>query len=298
MSRCIVRKPGWLRQAGWGILALWLESFVAWAGATNAAVCQEPKPLSVSWQDNILRIKGETIPGGEIEIWYLEAYCRANSHRVDWRDTVVPHRTRLMEAKEDGSRLVLQCRVEDGLVVDHVITASADEIDFDITATNPTNKRSEVHWAQPCVRVGGFTGTGPNETDDAYAYIKKSFVFLDGELQTMPTQDWASQARYTPGQVWAAPGVPASDVNPRPLNPHRPSLGLIGCVSGDGSKIFAIAFEPYQELFQGVIRCLHSDFRLGGLAPGEVKKVRGKIYIVPNDPKALVDRYEEDFSEE
>ena len=64
-----------------------------------------------------------------------------------------------------------------------------------------------------------------------------------------------------------------------------PSNGLIGCYSADGSMIFATAFEPYQELFQGVIRCLHSDFRLGGLKPGERLEIRGKIYIVKNDEK-------------
>jgi hypothetical protein len=76
------------------------------------------------------------------------------------------------------------------------------------------------------------------------------------------------------------------------------SNGLIGAFSGDESMIFATAWEPYQELFQGVARCLHSDFRLGGLEPGETKTIHGKIYIVPADVPALLDRYEEDFPEQ
>jgi hypothetical protein len=72
---------------------------------------------------------------------------------------------------------------------------------------------------------------------------------------------------------------------------------LIGCFSADEKLIFATAWEPYQELFQGVGRCLHSDFRLGGLQPGETKSIRGKIYIVPNDVSALLKRYEKDFPE-
>src|SRR6185436_13241956 len=88
-----------------------------------------------------------------------------------------------------------------------------------------------------------------------------------------------------------------TDVNPRPLSSLVPSNGLIGCFSGDDKLIFATAWEPYQELFQGVGRCLHSDFRLGGLQPGETKKVRGKIYIVPNDVPALLKRYQKDFPE-
>src|SRR4051794_12675701 len=113
----------------------------------------------------------------------------------------------------------------------------------------------------------------------------------------MPTPQWAKEALYTPGQVWCPAHVDRNDVNPRPLSPLVPSNGLIGCFSADGSKVLATAWEPYQELFQGVIVCLHSDFRIGGLAPGESKQIRGKIYIVPGDVDALVKRYEADFPE-
>ena len=60
----------------------------------------------------------------------------------------------------------------------------------------------------------------------------------------------------------------------------------------------AVAWEPYQEIFQGVIACIHNDFRLGGLAPGETKKIRGKLYIVPADVQQLVARFERDFPEQ
>jgi len=84
-------------------------------------------------------------------------------------------------------------------------------------------------------------------------------------------------------------------VNPRPLNPHTPSNGLIGCFSSDEKQILAMAWKPYQELFQGIITCLHSDFRIGGLKPGETKEIRGKVYIVPADVPALLKRYEQDL---
>ncbi len=74
-----------------------------------------------------------------------------------------------------------------------------------------------------------------------------------------------------------------------------PGNGLIGCFSGDEKLIFATAWEPYQELFQGIARCLHSDFRLGGLGPLETRYIRGKIYLVPNDVARLLKRYEKDF---
>ena len=74
--------------------------------------------------------------------------------------------------------------------------------------------------------------------------------------------------------------------------------GLIGCFSADGQTILATAWEPYHELFQGVIQCIHSDFRIGGLMPGERVEIRGKLYLVPGDVGALIERYEADFPEQ
>jgi hypothetical protein len=255
--------------------------------------------LTLTRENNWLLINGPMIPGGSIRINYLEAYCRANSTDADWvKHTVIHHTNTLLSMSPDRKVLRLRDRLADGLVVEHTITAGTDEVDFQLTAHNPATKASEAHWAQPCVRLGDFTGFGPSETKDDYAYLPKCFVFLDGKLERMPTRDWATQARYIPGQVWCPKSVPRTDVNPRPLSPLVPSNGLIGCFSGDEKLIWATAWEPYQELFQGVGRCLHSDFRLGGLGPGETKNIRGKIYIVPNDVTALLKRYKKDFSEQ
>ena len=76
-----------------------------------------------------------------------------------------------------------------------------------------------------------------------------------------------------------------------------PSNGLIDCISADEKKLLATAFEPYQELFQGVITCVHSDFRIGGLKPGETKKLRGALYLMEADVQALLARYRTDFPE-
>ena len=258
-----------------------------------------PSSLRLSWEKNFLTIRGEHLPGREMKVQYLEAYCRPNSQTADWvKHTVVGHQTVLVSSSPDQRQLKLRCTLSDGVVVDHVITARADEVDFRIVARNPTAARSEAHWAQPCIRVGEFTGTADPKNPRTYEYVKKSFIFLDGKPAMMPTKDWATEARYVPGQVWAAPGVPRVDVNPRPLNLNTPGNGLIGCFSADDRTIFATAFEPYQELFQGVATCLHSDFRLGGLKPGETKKVHGKIYFVPNDVPKLLRRYTKDFPEQ
>src|SRR5262249_42656426 len=124
------------------------------------------------------------------------------------------------------------------------------------------------------------------------------FIYRDGRPARLPTTPWARSALYTPGQVWCPEGVDRDDVNPRPLSSIVPSHGLIGCVSADGQEMMATAWEPYQEVFQGVIVCLHSDFRIGGLKPGQSKTIRGKIYLMPADFPALEARYRKDFPEQ
>ena len=279
-----------------------LSGVCGWIAAvallTSAHAADAPAPLTLTRDHNFLIIHGPQLPGGEIPIDYLEAYCRAGSTDADWMThTVIKHTSELLSKNDAGTELQQRDTLADGVIVEHTITTRADEVDFRIVAHNPTATASEAHWAQPCVRLSKFTGFDEKTAGKAEDYLPKSFIFLDGKLTRMPTPQWATQARYIPGQVWCPANVPRTDVNPRPLNPLVPSNGLIGCFSSDDKMIFAMAFEPYQELFQGVKRCLHSDFRIGGLAPGETKRIRGKIYLVPNDVPALLARYARDFPE-
>lgn len=266
------------------------------AAPVHGADGRQDPHLTISWSDNMLTIRGPHVPGGEIKVWYLEAYCRPGSTDRDWQETVIGHTTRLVDASDDGRRIRLQCTLKDGVVVDHILTAGRDEVDFRLTAHNPTEQPSQAHWAQPCVRVDKFVGV-PVNAQGKQDYLAKSFIFVDGRLARFPTEPWATVARYTPGQVWCPAHVDRNDVNPRPLSTIVPSNGLIGCFSADERKILATAWEPYQELFQGVIVCLHSDFRIGGLLPGQTKHIRGKLYVVDADVPALVQRYERDFPE-
>lgn len=273
-------------------------SLLLLAACSRLFAADSPLPLTLAREANWLLVRGAQIPGGEMRTNYLEAYCRAGSTDADWgQHTVIAHTSELVSLSADATVLRLRDTLADGVVVEHTITAGTDEVDFQIVARNPTDKTSEAHWAQPCVRLSGFTGFDEKTAGNAMDYLPKCFVFLDGKLTRMPTPDWSASARYTPGQVWCPKHVPRTDVNPRPLNQRVPSNGLIGCFSADGKVIYGCAWEPYQELFQGVARCLHSDFRIGGLAPGETKKIRGKMYLVPANVDALLARYARDFPE-
>jgi hypothetical protein len=270
--------------------------------AASAARGDDPEArLTIRWKDSYLTIAGKDVPGGDVQVLYLEAYCRAGSTDRDWGETVIGHKTELVSAEPADAPRVIRLRdtLRDGVTVEHTITAGVDEVDFRLAAHNPTKAASEAHWAQPCIRLDKFTGTDPTKARELYPpYVRNCFLFVDGKLTRLPTEPWAREARYTPGQVYAAPGVDRNDVNPRPLSKLVPSSGLCGCFSADGKRVLAVAWEPYQEIFQGVITCLHSDFRLGGLAAGETKQVRGKIYITDADVDALVRRYERDFPEQ
>ena len=269
-----------------------LLTLLVFASLSTAAA---DAPLTISWKDDWLTISGKAVGPAGIRVHYLEAYCRAVSTNRKWDQTVIKHKAQLLQSSEDRRHITIEDTLADGVVVWHQIDAGADEIKFDLVAKNPTARDSEAAWAQPCVRVGPFTG---NKDRAGEEYLPKCFIFLDGKMAMMPTPHWAKEALYTPGQVWCPKGVSREDVNPRPLSSDVPSNGLIGCYSADGKTIFATAWEPYQELFQGVASCLHSDFRIGGLKAGEEKHIRGKIYIRSADLDVLLAHYWADFPEQ
>lgn len=287
-------------------LCFWLVSVAA---VGSAAVGDPPTDLHVEWLghdasrsaglNDILTIRGKHLPGGELQIQYLEAYCRDGSRNLEWDDTKIGHVTELVESNKDGRRLRLKCSLKDGVTVTHLIQVVDDGVEFHLEAYNPTDRVSSAHWAQPCIRVGNFTGAGAEDAQSVQPkYIHKCFLFLDGRLTRMPTTPWVTESRRTPGQVWVPKGVNRNDVNARPLNDRVPSNGLIGCFSADENVLMATAWQPYQELFQGVMGCIHSDFRIGGLQPGERKKIHGKIYLMENDVAKLLEHYQRDFPEQ
>ena len=276
-----------------------LFAFACLIPAPASAAEKNSPGLTATWSKNYLTIKGLGLPEEGIRTNYIEAFCRPGSTDRDWGKTVISHRTQLVSVSDDGRTIKLRSELADGVIVSHVITVGRDELDFRLVASNPTKKDSLVDWAQPCTRVGKFTGAGSADARVLQPkYIRKCFIYLDGKLTRLPTEPWADKARYIPGQVYVPQGVDRNDVNPRPLSTLVPSSGLTGCYSADEKLMLGIAWEPYQEIFQGVIACMHSDFRIGGLKAGETKKIHGKMYVVPADAEKLRKRYEKDFPEQ
>ncbi|MCA9410905.1 MAG: hypothetical protein KC944_06825 [Candidatus Omnitrophica bacterium] len=268
--------------------SLWLISLFALL-QSQSANGQQVRPLELTWEDNLLRIHADYLPGGSVEVWYLEAFCRKGATDRKWSETTIPHLTRLISTAPDRSRLELETIIEPGVVARHGIQSGTDEVAFQIELTNPTDSPADIQWAQPCIRVGRFTGFGQDD------YWKRCFVFLKGELNFLNQIPRTQEALYHGGQVYVPRGVERGDVNPRPISEFQPDPPIMGCVSHDDHWILGAAWDSTQELFQGVIVCLHSDFRIGGLQPGEKKTLKGRIYLLPNDPARLLQRWKNDF---
>jgi hypothetical protein len=245
--------------------------------------------LHIQWKNNMLSISSDLLPGKQMEILYIEAFCRTGSTRRKWEETTIPHTTALISNSTDRNNIQLKTIVHPSVEVIHNITAGKDEITFDLTLTNHGSESVDIDWFQPCIRVDRFTGRNQN------TYLSRSFIFTSQGITTLDKTRRTEEALYKGGQVYVPSGIDLKNVNPRPISADQPVNGLIGCFSDDGKYLMATAWSDYQELFQGIFTCLHSDPRIGGLKAGEVKKLRGKIYIIKNDTEELMRRYRSDF---
>jgi hypothetical protein len=245
--------------------------------------------LRISWTNNLLTVSAPNLPGGKMDIWYLEAFCRKGAHNQDWGKTTIPHKTTLLEADPDGKQLKLRTTIGDVEMM-HVLRAEADNIDIHYLLVNNGAEPSPIEWFQPaCIRVDKFTGCQQSN------YTAKSFIFTEHGLTTLDKTRRTEEALYRGGQVYVPKGINLEDANPRPLCQDAPTNGLIGCFSADNQYLLATAFNSTHELFEGVYVCLHSDPQVGGLKSGESRSIHGKIYFLKNDVPALLKRYRADF---
>lgn len=246
--------------------------------------------FTVSWTNNLLTLQHPQLPGGPLDVFYLEAFLRSGANQRNWGQSVMPHKTRLLAADKKGRWLKFHTEVQPGVDVEHEVRAGRDEVDFQFTLHNRNNQPVDLQWFQPaCIRVAGFTGR------DQQSFIDRSFIYTSAGRTWLRNTGRTEDALYRGGQVFPMPGIPDIEANPRPLSKVRPSLGLVGCVSADDRWLLATASDRTHELFEGVYVCLHSDPHVGGLKSGEHRKVRSKIYFLPNQPDRLMKRYRRDF---
>jgi len=273
------------------ILAMSFTSIFGFALSKNSLEETEKRTdgLRIQWKNNILTISGEDLPGKEMNITYLEAFCKTGSTNRKWEETTIAHETELISTEDNDKHIKLRTILKPDIEVMHDIMTGKDEVEFNLVFHNKGDKAIDIEWFQPCISVDRFT----NRTQEDY--ISRCFIFTDSGLTTLDKTRRTEEAVYKGGQVYVPPGINLKDVNPRPISFDKPANGLIGCFSDDNKYIMATAWDDYQELFQGIFVCIHCDPRIGGLKAGEVKKLKGKLYIVENDPEKLLRRYRQDF---
>src|SRR6516162_11861008 len=72
--------------------------------------------LTLEREGQLLIVKGDRIPGQEIRINYLEAYCRAGSTDADWiSHTVIPHTNEFLLLSAEKKLMRLRDTLADGL---------------------------------------------------------------------------------------------------------------------------------------------------------------------------------------
>jgi hypothetical protein len=273
-----------LRFHSLSLVLLWMLA----GGISNLTLTAADSPFTLSWTNNLLTISNADFLGGELDVWYLEAFCRKGSAHQDWGKTTIPHKTSLVSATP--RRLDFRTTVEPSVEVVHSVVALKDAIEFTYVLANSGTQAVDLEWFQPaCIRVDKFTGLSQSN------YTSRSFIFTDRGLTTLDKTRRTEDALYHGGQVYVPKGINLNDVNPRPLCIDQPTNGLIGCFSADGNYLLATASSSTHELFEGVYICLHSDPHVGGLNARMTKSMRSRLYFMKNDPDELLKRYQRDF---
>ena len=172
---------------------------IALTGSQPTAPAAEPG-LTLAWEKNMLTIRGALLPGGELKVWYLEAFCRPGSTDREWKETVIPHKTALVKADPENHWLKLKSTLADGVTVDHELRAGGDEVTFRVVAANPTDRASEAAWAQPCIKVDKFTGVA---AEARFRGVPAPLV----RLPRRPPDAVANAALGDPGTLRPRPGL-------------------------------------------------------------------------------------------
>src|SRR5882724_4212563 len=130
---------------------LLLCAFCAFSWLSSVSGASLEPSLSLGWTNNLLTISGLTLPGGKLEIWYLEAFCRKGATDRDWNKTVLPHKTKLVAG--EPHRLQLLTTVEPNVEMRHEIRAGTDEVEFHFELKNHGEQSVDLDWFEPaCIR--------------------------------------------------------------------------------------------------------------------------------------------------
>jgi hypothetical protein len=185
----------------------------------------------------------------------------------------------------DNRQLKLECR------------AAHDGVDLLLTVANNTDYTwPEVAALTPCFFPGSTDSRFPDPPiDELFRDEERArtwFAGIDGLLPLQNT-DLHFNHRLRP-QVEAS--IQAGQGDKNWVISKNAATGLMLRESSDGRWVAGIAWEDFLSA-QGhnPLRCMHLSVRVGPLAPGETRTVKGKIYLFQGTRIDCLNRFNDDF---
>ena len=243
------------------------------------------------------------IPGCVIDLSCYEHNAMLSHRRLSGGGLELQHR----DTKDPNILLITTITPEPGAV--EVIARA--EVDRE---RNPEGKLPEEMPAPNlCFQVKRAEGGFSHFPDPFPEFIRRCFIYTDrGRTFLLNTirhrlpeiSDKPDDPRNNPPHVQVYYGMwRYASLKPGPkrpgwytTSPTRYIIPVIGIVSRDGKHLAAMATDSADSMCQAWQQCLHNNPKWTPEdVPPEERRWRVKIYIMPNDSKALLKRFKEDF---
>ncbi len=213
----------------------------------------------------------------------------------------------------EGGRLELRHRLRDTPQVILVTTvtpepgavefAARPELESGATGELPGNLQGpNLCWQLK--RAQGFASA----PDPYPEFVKRCFIFTEkgrtflGETTRLKIPCRADDDQYNNPpwvQMYLQLGQPQPQVQPTSwadFSPDRYTVPVIGAVSRDGKYLAALANDSTTSMAQAWHDCMHNNpLWLPADAPARGRVWRVKVYVMENDPQALLARAGKDF---
>ena len=147
-----------------------------------------------------------------------------------------------------------------------------------------------------------FPDAFPEFISRCFIFTEKGRTFLDKTVRRKLPPAAADDLRNKPPwvqvywPVWSPPPQPATGNTWYNNSPNRYTVPVMGVVSRDRKHLVAIANDTSDRMTQAWQQCLHNNPHWAPKnAPPVQRRWRVKIYVMPNDPDALLTRVAQDF---
>jgi hypothetical protein len=177
-----------------------------------------------------------------------------------------------------------------------------DGAELILRITNQSSQRwPELAGIIPCWNPGQVPGTNPsmplplnrNFTDP---WRRNSYYVSAGGLTPLDSRALHFNARHREAAERASDGGRFAWSNKWPTSGENATAGVLIRESEDGRWVTAIAWEDFLSV-QGHNPwfCLHACVRIGALAPGESRTIRGRLYLLPGRKEDCLALFQRDF---